>query len=122
MVFADARQRRPFTIDAIVILPDHLYCIWTLPPDDADFAGTISKPASRLAYLQANTFQHVGLKKASVVFGSAASGSIPFVTPVILNVILIIFTTIRSSTNTLPVCMIGLIPVFIVMSGVGFIR
>lgn len=31
-VFADARQRRPFTVDAIVVLPDHLYCIWTLPP------------------------------------------------------------------------------------------
>ncbi len=37
-VFSDARQRRPFTIDAIVILPDHLHCIWTLPPDDADFS------------------------------------------------------------------------------------
>jgi putative transposase len=29
---------RPFHIDAIVILPDHLHCIWTLPPDDADFS------------------------------------------------------------------------------------
>ena len=27
----------PFTIDAWVLLPDHLHCIWTLPPDDADF-------------------------------------------------------------------------------------
>ncbi len=36
--FIDARQRRPFTIDAIVVLPDHLHCIWTLPPDDADFS------------------------------------------------------------------------------------
>ena len=38
VVFADAQRRRPFTIDAIVILPDHLHCIWTLLPGDADFS------------------------------------------------------------------------------------
>jgi putative transposase len=32
------RAARPFEIEAIVVLPDHLHCIWTLPPDDADFA------------------------------------------------------------------------------------
>jgi len=32
------RFKRPFTLDAAVILPDHLHCIWTLPPGDADFA------------------------------------------------------------------------------------
>jgi putative transposase len=37
-VFQAARRRRPFTIDAIVILPDHLDCIWTLPSGDADFS------------------------------------------------------------------------------------
>ena len=37
-VFADARRRRPFEIDAIVVLPDHLHCIWTLPPGDSDFS------------------------------------------------------------------------------------
>ena len=36
--FKAARRRRPFTIDAIVILPDHLHCIWTLPSGDADFS------------------------------------------------------------------------------------
>ncbi|WP_343221768.1 MULTISPECIES: transposase [unclassified Methylomonas] len=25
------RAKRPFTIDAWVLLPDHLHCIWTLP-------------------------------------------------------------------------------------------
>jgi len=30
---------RPFTLPAIVILPDHLHAIWTLPPDDFDFPG-----------------------------------------------------------------------------------
>ena len=31
------QSRNPFTIDAWVLLPDHLHCIWTLPPDDAEF-------------------------------------------------------------------------------------
>ncbi len=38
-VFARAQRRRPFTIDAIVVLPDHLHCIWTLPPGDSDFSS-----------------------------------------------------------------------------------
>jgi len=28
----------PFCIDAWVLLPDHLHCIWTLPLDDANFS------------------------------------------------------------------------------------
>ena len=28
---------RPFHIDAWVVLPDHMHCLWTLPPGDADF-------------------------------------------------------------------------------------
>ncbi len=32
------RSTRPFSIDAWVLLPDHLHCIWTLPADDADYA------------------------------------------------------------------------------------
>jgi putative transposase len=37
--FAAARAERPFVIDAIVILPDHLHVIFTLPDGDSDFAG-----------------------------------------------------------------------------------
>jgi putative transposase len=36
--FRYVMQRHPFTIDAIVILPDHLHCIWTLPEGDANFS------------------------------------------------------------------------------------
>jgi len=32
------KQRHPFIIDAIVILPEHLHCIWTLPDGDANFS------------------------------------------------------------------------------------
>jgi len=31
------QKNHPFVIDAWVVLPDHLHCIWTLPPDDANF-------------------------------------------------------------------------------------
>lgn len=37
--YADTQRRRPFRTDAIVILPDHLHAIWTLPEDDADYSG-----------------------------------------------------------------------------------
>ncbi|MCX5901555.1 MAG: transposase, partial [Proteobacteria bacterium] len=29
----------PFAIDAIVVLPDHLHCIWTLPGGDVNFTS-----------------------------------------------------------------------------------
>jgi putative transposase len=32
------RERHPFTIDAIVILPDHLHAVWSMPEGDRDFA------------------------------------------------------------------------------------
>ena len=31
-------DRHPFSIDAFVLLPDHLHCIWTLPEHDNDFS------------------------------------------------------------------------------------
>ncbi len=36
--FRTVLEQRPFAIDAIVILPDHLHAIFTLPQGDADFA------------------------------------------------------------------------------------
>lgn len=48
--FAAVRDKHPFRIDAIVVLPDHLHCIWTLPPDDSDFStrwGLIKADFSR---------------------------------------------------------------------------
>ena len=32
-----ARSERPFHIDAIVVLPDHLHTIWTLPDGDSNY-------------------------------------------------------------------------------------
>jgi putative transposase len=36
--FLKVQQTYPFVVDAMVLLPDHLHCIWTLPPDDSDYA------------------------------------------------------------------------------------
>jgi putative transposase len=36
--FRYTRARHPFAIEAIVVLPDHLHAMWTLPSGDADFA------------------------------------------------------------------------------------
>ncbi len=36
--FRAVKIKRPFEINAIVVLPDHIHCIWTLPEGDADFA------------------------------------------------------------------------------------
>jgi putative transposase len=37
--FRLTRRERPFAIDAVVVLPEHLHTIMTLPPDNADFSG-----------------------------------------------------------------------------------
>jgi putative transposase len=37
--FRRARHERPFSVEAIVVLPDHLHTILTLPLDDADYSG-----------------------------------------------------------------------------------
>src|SRR5262245_18124287 len=36
--FREIRSRHPFGIDAIVVLPDHLHALWTLPAGDTGFA------------------------------------------------------------------------------------
>ena len=35
----EVRRELPFKTEAIVVLPDHMHCIWTLPPEDADFSA-----------------------------------------------------------------------------------
>ena len=36
--FRETRRRHPFAIDAMVVLPDHLHALWTLPEGDHDFS------------------------------------------------------------------------------------
>ena len=59
--FLNVREKYPFTIDAIVLLPDHLHCIWTLPPNDSDYStrwrlikGDVAKRGAAKLQVQAN--------------------------------------------------------------------
>src|SRR5229473_2499425 len=36
--FRYTQQRHPFSIEASVVLPDHLHAVWTSPDGDGDFA------------------------------------------------------------------------------------
>jgi putative transposase len=35
----EVRHRRPFHIDAWVVLPEHMHAVWTLPGGDDDYSG-----------------------------------------------------------------------------------
>ncbi|WP_293369185.1 transposase [Nevskia sp.] len=48
--FRRIKKDRPFEVDAIVVLPDHVHAIWRLPEGDSDFSSRwreIKKLASR---------------------------------------------------------------------------
>ena len=51
------RKTLPFMIDAWVLLPDHLHCLWTLPEGDADFA-------TRWRLIKTRVTQHCGARLA----------------------------------------------------------
>jgi putative transposase len=48
------RSRRPFNVDAYVVLPDHLHAVWTLPEGDTKFSTRwrLIKEAFTRAYLK----------------------------------------------------------------------
>ena len=52
--FRKVIKRHPFKIDAFVLLPDHLHCIWTLPQGDADFS-------TRWRLIKSYFSRHIGL-------------------------------------------------------------
>jgi putative transposase len=48
-VFRDVQAHHPFRIDAIVVLPEHLHCLWTLPPNDANYSMRWSQIKARFS-------------------------------------------------------------------------
>ena len=52
--FRFVAQRHAFATEAVVVLPEHLHCIWTLPPGDADFA-------TRWRLIKTEFSKHVGV-------------------------------------------------------------
>ncbi len=76
------QTRHPFTIDAVVVLPDHIHAVWTLPPGDADFSlrwrlikidfakavpNTERRSAVRIARGERGICQPVGRNKRSAL-------------------------------------------------------
>ncbi len=97
--FRTVKQQRPFHIDAIGILPEHLHCILTLPEGDDDFSGrwrAIKKIFSKGLPVTEHR-SDVRLKRHERGFGSAVFGNMPFVTKQITSGMLIIFITILLS-------------------------
>lgn len=75
--FADARMVRPFDVLAIVVLPDHLHCVWRLPVaiPITPTAGNASKPGSRGGCPRTNTCRRSAGPVASVASGNGVTGN-----------------------------------------------
>ena len=55
--FRHVAKQHPFTVNAIVVLPDHLHCLWTLPPGDAGYP-------TRWRLIKTRVTQHYGAGNA----------------------------------------------------------
>jgi REP element-mobilizing transposase RayT len=98
--FRNTRERRSFAIDAIVILPDHLHAILTLPPGDSDFSGrwkAIKAAFTRSTLQQGQPFPAIAV--ASIYCGRGASGNTRYATIRILIDARIMFTSTRSNID-----------------------
>lgn len=55
--FAFVRRKRPFALEAIVVLPDHLHCLWGMPADP-DFSA-------RWQVIKTHVTRGIGLRGSS---------------------------------------------------------
>ena len=51
-IMRDVKVKLPFTIDAMVVLPNHWHAVWTLPPDDLAYS-------QRTRLIKAGFFKHL---------------------------------------------------------------
>jgi hypothetical protein len=99
--FRNARERKFFTVDAIVILPDHLHAILSLPPGDPIFPAVGGR--SRLSSPEALSQQgqpFPAIAMATIYSGRGASGNTRYATIRILNDARIMFTSTRSNIDS----------------------
>lgn len=54
------RAGRPFRIDAWVVLPDHMHCVWTLPEGDADYSVRMAAIKARFTRALTGADRKVG--------------------------------------------------------------
>jgi len=67
LVYDRCRERWPFVTNAIVLLPDHLHAIWSLPPGDADYSrrwAWIKKEFTKLWLAEGNPERRVSVARA----------------------------------------------------------
>ncbi|QDT31910.1 REP-associated tyrosine transposase [Thalassoglobus polymorphus] len=65
-IIREAVTRWPFEINAIVLLPDHLHAIWTLPPGDDDYSkrwGWIKKEFTKVYLANGGQEQFTSVSK-----------------------------------------------------------
>src|SRR5215510_8314851 len=107
------RHSHPFVIDAIVVLPDHLHMVMTLPDGDADYPNRwrLIKRRFTEAVLQSQTpiARH---QNGELACGSADFGNTPSAIQAISSDTSITFISIPSSTALSRVSAIGLFPRF----------
>ena len=80
------RAALPFVINAMAVLPDHWHAVWTLPPDDADYARRMRLIKARFTrHLTGNGMAIAKDAEAITRCGKSASGSIRYVMTAILK-------------------------------------
>jgi len=55
-----ARQTLPFKIEGWMLLPDHLHAIWTLPPDDDNYAARWAIIKRQVSKLPSSQWDNLG--------------------------------------------------------------
>ena len=65
-------EQRPFAVSAMVVLPDHLHCLWTLPPDDV-----VPHPPAAGQNVGNATVRRRAHPVAAAVLGTPDSGRCP---------------------------------------------
>jgi putative transposase len=98
--FRETRRHHPFVIDAIVVLPDHLHTVWTLPEGDADFSTRwrlIKTSFSRKLVAGEPISSSRAKKKESAASGSGGIGSTRSATKPTLRATSTMFTSTLSN-------------------------
>ncbi len=90
------KDAHSFAILAMVVLPEHLHVIRSLPPGDANYryAGRSSRPGSRGGWKKTSAFELVAKPSVSEVSGSGGIGKIKSGMRLILRGTSITFITI----------------------------
>ena len=123
-VVRQVKLRHPFQIDAMVVLPEHLHAIWTLPEGDVDFSkrwGLIKANFSR-GLAKNESISKSRMLKGERESGSEDIGSILFAMKRIIAGMWITSILIRLSMALLSGAQIGHIPVSIVMLPEAYYR